>query len=357
MIEINRVIFENEETKKLVTKEQVEKCLYDLYGLFGRKIMYILPSNRDYLHENEFFKLYFLLYALTDLKECIGFSDHIDEYANNFEATYFVTLIADILISHGLEVTLEPNITGHPKKPDIYAHQNGNGVFFECKNPVDPNLIPEQQAIFDSLSEFISQEYSLACFYEFGLKSEMLLRLREIFHSSLEQDPHIFENRVIIDDKDLKVKIIVSGVSDKIEKSSVIVISGLPVFNHSGFCFMNGINEYGKNIVFYKKASPNIVGNQIKKSRNKVPEFIPCVSVINISGPRFDPDFYTNSSTKLFDVEKDESISGVIFAQYNFSDKWNIVINLRFVPNPYAMNRIEWLGSIFNQTFTRQIIT
>lgn len=357
MIEINRIVFENEVTSKLVTKDQVEKCLVDLYAIFGRNIKFVLPNDRDYLHQNEFFKLYFLLSALNDLKECAGFADHVNEYSNSFDATFFVTLIADILISHGLEVTLEPDIEGHKKKPDIFAHQKGNGIFFECKNPVDPNLVPEQQAIFDSLSEFITAEYSLACFYEFELKSEMLLKLKDLFCSGLQKDPHIFENRIIIDDNDLKVKILVSGVSNNIEKNSVIVISGLPVFNHNGFCFMNGINEYGKNIVFYKKASPNIVGNQIKKSRNKVPAFIPCVSVINISGPRFDPDYYENSSTILFDEVNDESISGVIFAQYGFSEIGNILINLKYVKNPHALNRIEWLGDVFNQTFSKQIIT
>lgn len=177
---INRVVGRNAELSRVVTAEKVNACVRDLRDFLDNKFTKIMPRGRDFLYDSELFKLFYLASAFRNLRNKPGFQSHLEEYNNNPDTTFFVTLIADILVAHGLEITLEPDIEGHPKKPDIYAQKSGLGIFFECKNPLHPNsekLLREQQRIFNYVSAVITNDYSLACFYRDELSESELIQL------------------------------------------------------------------------------------------------------------------------------------------------------------------------------------
>lgn len=354
---IQKIHSRNPDLYEFVTMERVEQCLKELRDFLGQYFHRLIPSNRDYLYEIEFFKYYYLASALNNLKSSKGFQIHIQEYNNNPDTAFFVTLIADILLAHNLKVTLEPDIPGHPKKPDIYAEQNEVGIYFECKNPIDPDqgkLLREQQKIFDYLSDIISNDYSLACFYEQDLTDAELAELRLLLENSLSSDSNIYEDKILLESEQLKVKIIVSGVTKNIEKDSVFAITGLPVFN-TGYCYVNGINHYGKNIVFYKKSSKNTIRGQIKNSYNKVPKSMPYIVVINLSGPRFDPEHYTEMVAERFNRKDDTSISGILFIQHSFDEEGNMVVNMKCVHNPNAVVVLEWIEDFLSKNIIKKM--
>lgn len=107
-----------------------------LQNKMEKNFKFVLPAGNE-ISDIEVYLLDYLNSALELLKNCDGFHKHVAEYKNDPESAFFVTVIADVLVGHGLKVKLEPDVPLQNKKPDIYAFQSpdGLGVFFECKRP------------------------------------------------------------------------------------------------------------------------------------------------------------------------------------------------------------------------------
>lgn len=311
----------------------------------------ILPKNRTYLFDDEILNFFYVSTSLDLLKECEGFETHINEYKNNFATTSFVTLVADILLSHGLQVELEPNIKNHIKKPDIYAIQkNSNlGIYFECKAPqgiAAEKLLSKQEKIFDSIKDIISNKYSLAFFYEKDLSNFDLKSLRENLIKNLKVDDKIYENRVLVESLDLNYKLIVSGLIGNPSTENNLTIMGLPVFNHTGYSYVNGINRYGKNILFYKKTRKasflKIISSQAK---DKVPKNKPYIVFIDFSGIRFNDKECEKYLLNSFKGGNNKSVSGVVFLKKNYSLSGDLLIDMKYISNPLANVKLEWFNN------------
>lgn len=139
-------------------------------------------------------------------------------------------------------------------------------------------------------------------------------------------------------------------------RDAELTITRIPVFNY-GYCYANGINHYGKNIIFLKEASKNTIQSQIQNSRGKVPKSTPYIVVINMSGPRFDPDHYTDVVSERFNRRDDRSISGILFTRYFFDELGNLVVDLRFVSNPNAVISLDWMGDFLHKTISKYVFT
>ncbi len=319
---------------------------------FGDNLQNILlPRNRKYLFDDEILNFFYVSTSLDLLKNCKGFETHIHEYRNNFATTSFVTLVADILLSHGLKVELEPNIKNHKKKPDIYAiQQNSNlGIYFECKAPqgIDAEkLLSKQKKIFDSIKDIISNNYSLAFFYEKDLNITDLKSLRASLIKNLKVDEKIFENRVLVENVDLNYKLIVSGIIENPSTENNFTITGLPVFNHTGYSYVNGINRYGKNILFYKKTRKSsflkIISSQAK---DKVPKNTPYIVFIDFSGIRFNNKECQKYLLNSFKAGNNKSVSGVVFLEKNYSLSGDLLIDMKYISNPFANVKLEWFNN------------
>ena len=294
------------------------------------------------------------------MKNCEGFHEHIAEYKNDPKSTFFVTVIADVLVGHGLKVKLEPDVPLQNKKPDIYAFQSpdGLGVFFECKRPKEDtkHLLSEQRKMFDGIEDVISDEYSLALFYEKTLSSAEIKIMRDLTQENLSKDNNIYENRHIIDNANLGVKLLVSGTGRNIEKNSLIEIAGIPNFSdEKGYTNANGINRYGKNIVFYKSASKNTINSQLANSHDKVPEGSPYVICIDCSGPRFDLDEYSKYILNIFNDGQHTSFSGVFLIDHGLIDDGKYRVHLHFVENKNAKYSLSFLKDYFTETIAVDI--
>ncbi len=68
-------------------------------------------------------KLYYLNSTLELVKDSVGTEKRVEEFK-------FVTLMAELLLSHGLSVELEPNIVETSKKPDIIAKHSDHKLVF-----------------------------------------------------------------------------------------------------------------------------------------------------------------------------------------------------------------------------------
>ena len=343
-----------------VSQEMCNRVSNGLKNKLGKYYSYVLPPH-DSMTDVYLYKLNYLDTALSVLRECKGYDKHIAEYQNNLNSTFFVTVVADVLAAHGLTIELEPEILNtESKKPDLFAYQmpDGLGVYFECKQPKEDThqFIKEQNLIFDGIEDVISEKYSLALFYDKELSSEEITRLRSLIDNSLTKGGEIFEERVIVDSKELGVKLVVSGISYNIEKSGIIEMEGIPNFsNDKGYSNVNGINRYGKNIVFYKSVSKSALGNQLKASTKKVPEGTPYVVCIDISGPRFDVTRSSEKITNHFNRGDFSNFTGVLLVTHGVINEGKYHAALHYLENENSNSPLPFLKNFFTKTMTVDI--
>lgn len=351
-----QIIINNESLVNTLTKESTEYCFNELKRIYGDVFRNILPRNKEFINKNEIMMYFYLLSATQNIMESDGFEKHRNEYNNNFKTAFFVTLFSDVLKGLGLEIQLEPDIIGHNKKPDILASQGGVEIYFECKNPINPNpenLIIEQRQIFDFMKDYISNEYSIACFYKRKLSEDELGEISNSFRKNIDFID-IKENTEILNDLDLGIRFIISGVSDDINKESEIEVLGIPIFN-TGYCNANGINRFGKNIVFYKEASQNTIFDQLKKSKGKVPKGRPYIAVINISSDRFDVNDYKKRLKSKFDRNDNNSISGIVLVEFGFSRDAEVIVEMEWIENTNADVKLGGMDNFFTRKIKRRV--
>lgn len=314
---------------------------------------FVLPKGNA-ISDTQIYLLSYLNSSLDIIKDCKGYQKHISEYHNDPESAFFVTLMADILIGHGLKIELEPDIPGHDKKPDLLAFQDAGGitVFFECKQPKNDtnHLLPEQRRIFDGIEDVISANYSLAVFYTRELSIDEISSLHDMIKASLEAESMIWEDRCIVDDSNLEVKVLVSGIAGNFERNGIIELSGIPNFsNIKGFTNINGINRFGKNIVFLKASSKNTINNQLKNSKSKVPSGMPFVVCIDLSGPRYDINDYSSYIQSHFEMRDHPSFSGVLLVEHGLVQNGNYCVQLLYIENHHAVIQLPFMRNFFTK--------
>ncbi len=347
----------NRELLNYISTDVCNECFKSLELIFGDTYSSILPKDKEHIREFEMLMYLYLLSALKNINSFPGFEKHIAEYKNNYETTSFVTLFSDVLAGFGFKLILEPDIKDHSKKPDILALKGNKRVFFECKNPINPDpnrLIVENREIFEALKNHITSEYSYAVFYKRRLTEDELEKLSYQFVTSIN-DIVQKENDVIIDDINMGIKVVVSGEPDSIYDKSRIELFGVPIFS-TGYCNANGINDYGKNIMFYKEASHNTIFDQLKKSKGKVPVGTPYIVAINISSDRFDVEEYKVKLKDKFLKNDNTRISGLVLVEFGFTELAEVIVKMNWVPNPNAEVSVGDMSCFFERTISRNIV-
>lgn len=179
--------------------------------------------------------------------------------------------------------------------------------------------------------------------------------LSNLIKESLENDNELYENRVILNDLNLGVKLIVSGTTNSDLKGN-LEITNLPNFSdEKGYSNVNGINRNGKNIVFYKLRNMNTITDQLKKSRNKTPEGMPYVVCIDISGPRFSIDESSDHVTCHFERGDFKTISGVLLVLHGVSYSGDYCAELKYISNPNSVSTLKFLENFFVQQLSVNI--
>jgi hypothetical protein len=348
------------ELSLIFTKEEISTMLTELGNFLGKNGKRVIPEDGQTLSEYEFLKLYYLWLAFKNIKDCKGFERHIKEYSNNPNTTFFITLLADLFLGHQLNVELEPTIPNQAKKPDLFVSSNGVGIFFEGKQPQDPNqfeLADEQRKIFNHLFPILNENYSLAIFYGKMLNNNEMDILKHDLQKIL---PKVISEGEIYKNDNLGVKIVLSGLGKTYNTDSDnLEMLGIPTFNKN-FCLANAFNTFGKNIVFYKRATPfnRVINEQLRKSRNKVPKGNPYVVVIDASTPRYDINDIEGYINDRFNqtIEEENDISGVLLINFRIDPQEFVVIEIRYIPNLNSNEPLEWLKDFFKPFYSKKEI-
>jgi hypothetical protein len=352
--------FLSPELALLFTKVEIGTMLTELSKVLGENGKRVIPENGQTLTEYEFLKLYYLWLAFKNIKECKGFDLHLKEYSNNPSTTFFITLLADIFLAHQLNVELEPDIDNQSKKPDLLVSLNDIEIYFEGKQPQDPNqfeLAEEQRELFNQLLPVINNNYSLAIFYGEMLNKDEMDIIKNDLSTIL---PKVTSEGEVYKNEKLGVSIVLSGLGNTyISDSNNIELLGIPTFNKN-LCLANAFNTFGKNIVFYKKATPfnRVINEQLRKSRNKVPKGSPYVVVIDASTPRYDINDIEEYIKVRFNeaIEAEKTISGVLLINFQIDPQELVILEMKYVANPNSTEPLEWLKDFFLPAYSKHEI-
>lgn len=347
--------FYSKELASLFSREEVSKVLTDLSKYFGKYGTEIIPEDGNAMSEYEWIRLYYLWLAFNNIEKCKGFDLHVKEYSNNIETTFFITLLADILVAHGLNVELEPSIDNQDKKPDLVTVINNQQIYFEGKQPQDPSqdeLANEQRKMFRKLLPIIENKYSLSIFYDKMLSDKQIENFVDELSKVLENiegEGEIYSNEA------LNISVVVSGLGNNFHaEASDLEILGIPTFNKN-LCLANAFNCFGKNIIFYKKATPynRVINEQLRKSRNKVPAGEPYVIIIDASTSRYDIEDIEKYLEKRFrdGIAGEKDISGVLLTTFQMDPENLVVVSMRYIPNFKSDEPLIWLKEFFQSSY------
>ncbi len=95
--------------------------------------------------------------------------------------------------------------------------------------------------------------------------------------------------------------------------------------------------------MFYKAASKNALGNQLKNSQKKVPKGRPYVVCIDLSGPRFDTSKSTSKILNHFKRGDFSSFSGVLLVNHGVVKDAKYYVQLHYIENEKSKSPIPIL--------------
>ena len=300
------------------------------------------------IYEGQLLYLIHLSKALQNLKECKGFDEHIREYKNDVESTYFVTLLADYLKSKNIELILEPELKGLEKKADILISINNQRVLIECKNPKKDVLslvTEEHEQMYSILSQYISRPCDVSISYETSFTDERLHALGNFLKTKLLD---VTGEGIILNTAEVKVE--VTNVRDEFQNIEDVKLCRLWENYHSNELNPGTIiNRNGIGLFFVKRgvSFESNIKNQFSRAKRKGPIDLPFVLAIhaeNISGSLERNIEFISSQ---FNPNKYRSFSGVLLVRYSYNIKTLIEISFKYVNNPYSRNPIPRFSNVF----------
>ncbi len=302
-------------------------------------------------NEAELLYLIHLGRALESLENCSGFSEHIKEYNNNVDSSYFVTVVADYLKSISTKIELEPSVEGVSKKADILARIQDSDIYFECKDPKHDILAyysKEHEEMYSALCSSIEIPCDVSVSYSQKLSQNELVELGLFIKRKL---PKITGEGTILDDDGIKVEI-TSLKKEFINIGDIKITRFWENYQEKALYPGSVINRNGIPIAFFRTDvnAFNNIEEQIRNSKNKVPKNKPLVAVIHsigIPGKLSDNVKFVSS---LFNENKYTSFNGVLFVKYCYNFEKIIEYELQYVNNPFATNQIPNLTQLFRST-------
>lgn len=178
----------NADVAKEIDIALLEKSLRYLVTLFKDNYEKLFLVQID--STNGALKLIHIASSLEKLESKEGFDRHINEYKNDVESTYFVTVLADYLDNKTANIVLEPDIDGHSKAPDIKSMLDKAPFYIECKNPkkdILKGLKEEQIPMFNALYQVAHDNYcNLTIEYNKPLSADDLAELNKLLTKRLK---------------------------------------------------------------------------------------------------------------------------------------------------------------------------
>lgn len=299
----------------------------------------------------KFNKFVYLLDAVQNLRQSEGFEEHIKEYMNDFDSTFFVTLIANNIKQSGYDVALEPIIDGIDKKPDLSFSFNGSTVYVECKNPKQ-NLREYMNTelhnrVFDEIIKYIKKPCDLCVEY---INEKSLDNINEVAKYIPQNLSDIKDEGVIYFHDGLKIS--VTNIRDyPIQRSEISFTWMARDYYSNGLFPMEIICKNNFSIGFIKKGIDDIrkkiVDGQLKRAAKKVcsdQSLIVAIDGNALLGNKTDNELYISS---LFKPDKFTTFSGVLILHSSFGVENPPQLKSQYISNPYAKNPVKNISNEF----------
>lgn len=280
--------------------------------------------------------------AMQALKEVDGFEKHVQEYRNDIDSSYFVTVLADYFLPLVDLLELEPSFDLHSKYPDIKIQFNGESIYLECKNPkknIMDGLMKEQRKMYESLSSVVKQyPCNLTVTYNEVVSEKLLTSLVKTLKERLA---HVSGEGSIYYQNGIEV-----AVTNKGKLSADIgeaYFSFILENSYSERNLINIISVDGIAISFVKRRISVIdnITNQFKKCSKKVPETESLVLAIQSEYLTGHPSENMKIISSLFQPKRFTSISGVLLSNWDYSVENGIENSFIYINNPYARNPVH----------------
>lgn len=335
-----------EELLKIVPEHEIRERVQYLVSTFKQEYENLFHVNID---EHSFLYLAHLSLALESLEGCEGFDKHIAEFQNDVSSTYLVTTLAAHLLPqvHRLELEPPPSDTG--KRADIRVEfQNGQELFFECKNPkreIMAQLHGEAESMYEVLKDHILRPCDVTITYDEPLAESDLAELGQFLEERL---PAVTGEGNISDRQGVQVD--VTRIRESWEDiGEVLMQFVLPNRRGDTRNPITAINRGGLAMMFVKSGAPfvSIVEQQMKASRGKVSSNAPLVLALQsnlLAGPVHDN---VRAVSAQFQPEKHTSFNGVVLMQWSYNFDVLIEHEFDYVNNPYARNPVSDLEALF----------
>jgi hypothetical protein len=299
---------------------------------------------------NEALKLMHTANALEKLETAEGFDKHINEYKNDVESTYFVSVLADYLDRKASYIGLEPDIEGHSKAPDIRIMFDKTAFYIECKNPkkdILKGLKEEQATMFNALFQ-VAYENScnLTIAYKEPLSDDELAELNDFLKKRLK---HVTGEGTILLTDDIEVSVTNFGNrNDDIGEQYFQFIVENRYSERNLICLFT---RNGTPIAFVKNSISVIdnIESQLKKCKNKVPDSSPLVLAIQSEYLIGHSHKNMKMISNLFKPNKFTSINGILLTNWSYGIKNIINHEFIYINNPYAKNPIIDFERLFRK--------
>ncbi len=336
----------NPQLATLIDIDYLRARIQFLVGLFALEYENLFPLKID--DELTLLPLIHTSSALEKLSSGKGFNEHVREYKNDFESTYFVTVLADFLSSQTQDLELEPTIDGHSKCPDIKIEFDGKPLFIECKNPkksILEGLREEQLPMYEAFYHILeSYKCNLTIEYESPIVGDELTDLCTYIKSKLQS---VTGEGTILSSDGLEVSVTAVGQTNLDIGDKYIQFMVENRYSERNLHCLFSRN--GKPIAFVK-SSISVIDNvlaQLKKCSNKVPKDKPLV--LAIQSEYLTGHVRKNMSliAQLFQPKKFTSVNGILLVNWSYSIENLIEPEFVYINNPYARNSINDFERLF----------
>lgn len=330
-----------------IPPSEVRKRIQYLVNLFKDKYEKLFPTKIS--DETTLLFLMHLSYSLENLSQCAGFDRHLVEFNNDVESTYFVTVIANYLLSMSQDVEIEPKVEGMSKQADIRIDLDGIDFYIECKNPkkdVLTALRVEQEPMYEVLKDRISKPCDVFIAYNEPLSGEQLEQIGSFLESRL---PKVTGEGTIFNRDSIEISVtnIRDSIEDIGEVQTLFILENRYAERHP----IHLINRNGIAIGFTKKNLSVIdsVEQQLKKSRRKVPNAAPLIVAVQSEYITGSISSSLREISSLFQPAKYTSFNGVLLANWRYNFQSLIDMDFHYVNNPYSKNPVLDIERLFRK--------
>jgi hypothetical protein len=348
-VSVNVPIQIKSELLQLIPQDLIHTRIQYLINLFKEKYEKLFET--QIADQATLLFLLHLSFSLENLKDCSGFEDHLNEFTNDVDSTYFVTTLANYLQTRGYPVELEPQAGGISKRADIRIRIDGVPLYLECKNPrrkILSSLRSEQEPMYNLLKAKINRPCDVFITYEHPLSQQQLEELGLFLESRL---PMVTSEGTICDRDAIKIDVtnLRESFQDIGDVLLQMILENYPAAERNPVTI---INRNGIAIGFVK-TGVSVLDNlerQIKASLRKAPSDAALVVAVQSEYLTGSLDKNIRQISRLFHPKKFTSINGILLANWSYNFHSLIDFNFQYINNPYSVNPIQDIHRLFRRS-------